>query len=367
MNLLSRFPAFASLLLSLASLSSCEDNFSGAPYTPPFDSLAGRNGNIFYSKANSDFFKADIFVYEPDGLNTSPNTGGQGFLFTEPSSEELVFTRVPDLISGPELFSMSLDGGEPVKIDLPIPQTHWLGLASVAISTDGKRIAYAFEDIVTGQSTLYCRIEQGGTVPFRTIEVARNFAIATTPSFSPDGMQLAYFTQEFDELNGTIIFGEDGFAVADVSGSLALPIPIVGSRSFVDGEESIDWSPDGTELLFSAGNDLYHRTSQGLLTIPNAKHGAFSPDGTKIVYTNVGSNYQLYVDDRRGSNTPVTFASDSVAYYPQWSPDGRSIVFSSLPMSDVEGLADIKIVEYSRPERLKTIGDRALRAFWTRK
>jgi Tol biopolymer transport system component len=367
MNLIPRFSAFAALLLSLVSLSSCDDNFAGAPYTTPFDSLAGRNGKIFYTVTSMSSFKGDIFVYEPDGINASPNTGAQGFLSAEPGRNELIYTKVIDFITGPELYTMPLAGGTPTQVGITVPPTHWLGLTGSAISADGKRIGYTLEDMTTGQATLYCRIEQTGPIPYRTIEVSRNFALPTTPSFSPDGEKLAFFTQGFDEFNGTIISGDDGFAVADLSQNVADVTQIESGRSFVDGEETIDWSPDGKEILFSAAGSLYLKTTQGLMTTANAQHGAFSPDGTKIVYNDISRNYQLVVDDRKGLKTPITFSSDSIAAYPQWSPDGTAVVFSSVWMGSQDALADIKVVEVSKPDHLKTIGTSALRAFWTRK
>jgi Tol biopolymer transport system component len=55
---------------------------------------------------------------------------------------------------------------------------------------------------------------------------------------------------------------------------------------------------------------------------------AWSPDGQRIAFTSTRSGEsRIWVCDRDGSN--ATQLSDEVGGYPQWSPDGRYIVFET--------------------------------------
>jgi Tol biopolymer transport system component len=363
---------FALLLaVLLAPLASCDDSLPGAPHFVAIDTLAGRNGNILYSKLYPFELppRAEVLSVDPNSGDYGHGIDADGFMLAEPGNDKIIFMKLIDIFGTIEIYTVSHAGTDRSQVKLPIDtRTDWFVLGSAAISPDGTRIAYATEDIATSQPTLWCITYDGGISPPTPKVVAMNVAAGTPPSFSPDGKQLAYFTQEYDA-NG-IVIGEDGFAIADVQ---ATPTPTqLYQREFtLSGDETIDWSPDGSIVMFSVGTEVrtYSMAKGNRTVLPQATHAAYSPDGSKIVYTDLLNDYQLTIRDlRTGNTTPLTDNLDSAAFYPQWSPDGKWIVYSSrLATAGDDQLADIRIIEIARPENRRTVGVEALRAYWPQK
>lgn len=108
------------------------------------------------------------------------------------------------------------------------------------------------------------------------------------------------------------------------------------------------WSPDGSKIVFTDGYSLYVINADGTEKVKiytgeyfgaYPKYPAWSPDGTKIAFQYVGTVYVMNVD---GSGiTELTRG-----YCPAWSPDGTKIVFFSgycisIINADGSGLTEI--------------------------
>ncbi|MCB0596115.1 MAG: PD40 domain-containing protein [Lewinellaceae bacterium] len=118
---------------------------------------------------------------------------------------------------------------------------------------------------------------------------------------------------------------------------------------------SLKWSDDGRQILFSSIEVkpdwsnyspfnwrlyLYDlRRDELILVDKAAQYGAFSPDGDKVVYSkNTGVSWDLYIKDlSSGSKRKVTDTPQSETA-PDWSPDGRMIVFTRNLKKDVSGI-----------------------------
>jgi len=152
-------------------------------------------------------------------------------------------------------------------------------------------------------------------------------------TWSPNGSQVAYIGSggpSEDTLDTIHIANADG------SGSYRLP----GSPAFLS---AVDWSPDGTKLVFSNFEELFVINTDGtgkqqLTTMQPTQDGMtadvdprWSPDGTKILFTRYRTSFaaNTWVMNADGSNQRKLFNFDS--YTPQWSPDGRSIVMGAPP------------------------------------
>lgn len=172
-----------------------------------------------------------------------------------------------------------------------------------------------------------------------------------TPSLSPDGTRVA-FSSDRD--------GDPEIYLVSVDG---------GELTQLTDNDSTDmmpvWSPDGSRIAFvsdriykvpleggsleiAAGLELYvmdadgsniERLSRGESDV--SLYPAWSPDGKRIVYMNIGGNEaNLYVVDLDAPDAEpinITADTDVMAWNPDWSPSGDDIVF----MGDHEGGKDV--------------------------
>ncbi|MBX2998069.1 MAG: PD40 domain-containing protein [Caldilineaceae bacterium] len=155
------------------------------------------------------------------------------------------------------------------------------------------------------------------------------------PSWSTDGMQLAFAAQHWQTKLSTLHF-------ADLQGNVG-PALLADQTHVGD----ISWSPDGTHLLFEGISDekageLFFIKTDDNRTLPSsgrrqltASKGMdsdprLSPDGRQIVYASYRNGARdIHVMDSDGSNSRrlTRHAADDIN--PAWSPDGRWIVFAS--------------------------------------
>lgn len=169
----------------------------------------------------------------------------------------------------------------------------------------------------------------------------------TDVAFAPDGQHVFYVRQ--GEMPGVYRSELNGRNVEEVSGG----IPAIPELSFTD----VDVSPDGTRLLVgmegrreSNGHPIARtyvvqlESGEAKLLQKGASHGAWSPDGTKIVYESIGelinlgcskgycsADHRLYVMNADGTGANRLFAKrgSRSEISPDWSPDGSRITFTS--------------------------------------
>lgn len=148
-------------------------------------------------------------------------------------------------------------------------------------------------------------------------------------SWSPDGTQVVYR----DSTRG--INEDDELFVARADGSQRRNI--TNDRA---NDWGPDWSPDGTTIAFNSDRDGGIR---GYLVDPDGtnlrridvdawlEYPSWSPGGTRLAFMGaIGANYEIFTVDLATGEVRQLTDSPGGDGWPAWSPDGSTIVFSSL-------------------------------------
>jgi hypothetical protein len=213
---------------------------------------------------------------------------------------------------GGDLYTMNADGTGAVRLTNDsesefVPQ----------LSPDGSKIAYYNGGVIR-------TVNADGTG--KTSVTNDQTQHDSSPTWSPDGTQLAVFTKP----DGV---GPAGVAVMPIDGTSRTRIV---SFSTLD-PQFVDWSPTG-RIAFTRNCGLYAVDPDGgnQTTIRQPPSGCikrppdWSPDGTRISFAESSSGgVLLKVADSDGSNladlTPAGLLSADI---PVWSPDGQFIAFT---------------------------------------
>jgi TolB protein len=158
-----------------------------------------------------------------------------------------------------------------------------------------------------------------------------------TPEFSPDGKQLAFVSDRT---------GHNEVFVFDLASGAARQIT-------KDNSDTIHphWSPDGQRIIYCSAKDNPDQSSapegevyeiytikidgtdtkritndKGINTYPN-----YSPDGKQILFRKVlpQKNSEVFVMNADGSSMKNLTNNPGFDGWPRWSPDGKRIIFAS--------------------------------------
>jgi Tol biopolymer transport system component len=224
-------------------------------------------------------------------------------------------------------------------------------------SRDGSRLVFDRCDL-GGTS---CQIFVVGADGKGQTELTSGGGLNFEPAWSPDGKQIA-FTSTRDGRPAIYAMNADGSGQHRVT-------PNDGSPN-ADSEP--DWSPDGTRIVFTrvfGGGDtsnpgcdpgqegssdiwVVHPDGSGLapLVVPDPSLGfgrclanaRWSPDGSQIL-VNIGATtlfdagVRIGVAPAGGGSPAVVPSGVTSADAPLWSPDGKTLLFTSLNFSFLPG------------------------------
>jgi Tol biopolymer transport system component len=294
---------------------------SRRPTLEPFG-LAG-NGRIAFVS------EGDLYTANPDGTGVRPVTTGSEIdgrpVWSHVESKVAFFRWSSTSASTADLLAVDVDSGEVHRIvegaaNLSVPS--W--------SPDDRMLTFSY-----GAAPRVYVAPADGSTEARLLDL-RGPALA--PIFSPDGRRLAY-TAPTTGGQALFVVSLDGTGRAQLS--TAYPS---FSNGFGHGEMGFAWSPDGSRILFSAGDRVTGETNLHVVEIdgptpertvtsePGSEFGAtWSPDGKRIAYlaATAGDHPNVMVANADGSD-PKQLVDQTVFWLPpQWSPDGTMIVVHS--------------------------------------
>ncbi len=178
------------------------------------------------------------------------------------------------------------------------------------------------------------------------------------PAWSPDGKQLAFYSEVGGKPADLFVVDATGLKVRQLTDT-------------PEAEGYPAWSPDGRQIAFEShtadGNfDVYVMKTDGsnvrrLTREPRRDVGpAWSPDGAKIAFMSDrdGKEFNLYLMNADGSGVELLTLGET-DWFPQFSPDGRRIAFHR--WSDVHVIS----LDDRRPVRLTVDPDNGMYPSWS--
>ena len=298
---------------------------------------------------NWDIYVKLIGTEKPLRLTTDP--GEDRFPVWSPDGRYIAFCRYNSKGEGGIYVVPALGGAEQ---RLATPSLYWYEWAEfLDWSPDGKYLVY-----VDKQTTTLFLVAADNPDDKRQLTTSTGQA-DLNPRFSPDGKTVAFLREEE---RGAL--GRDIFLVRLGGGE---PKRLTFDNVISGG---LDWTPDGAYIIFSSnrlsgqGRLWKVRTSGGQPEpLPVGQGGAYFPalsrDGRRLAYTQADTNTNIWryeVPRSKGQSAPPTklIASAGDNFDPQFSPDGKRIVF----VSDRSGSREIWVCDSdgSNPRQLTFFG-----------
>jgi TolB protein len=265
-----------------------------------------------------------IYTADADGTDRRQITAGTGTEFAptfSPDGTHIAFRRFypGEPLHDPQLADVVVtdaDGTHPVALEERVR-----GVSNIAWSPDSRFVAYS-RATPPGVDHSWVLAIDGSGAP---VDLGAFSDGSWGPTWAPDGQHLALAAEQ-----GLWVVNRDGTGRRRLTrGSYGE----VGAKG-----EAAEWNPDGTLLLFSAGDpDGYHEVyvvgldggEERLISkgTANADGGTWSPDGTRIAYMRMGIGAGPFVAITDRSGTTMRFLPGHYGWYqPTWSPDGTKLV-----------------------------------------
>lgn len=226
-----------------------------------------------------------------------------------PDGEHLAFTSYRT--GNPDLYRLGIRAGAVPEMLVRRPSRL---VSGATLSRDGRKLAFAMSED-DGNSHLWIAAPDGSN-PRRLTD---GFGLNTSPSFSPDGKQLAFVSNRA---------GSPQIYILPAEGGTPKRLTFQGTYN-----QTPDWSPRGDLIAFTARDernvfDLFTvdpatskiaRLTQGQ---GNNEEPSFSPNGRLIAFTSTraGNVSQLFVMSADGAFQRQMTRGPEAVFTPAWGP-----------------------------------------------
>lgn len=278
----------------------------------------------FASDRDGDF---DIYIMNANGKHAKNMTDNSplqdGSPHWSPVNQKIVFTSERDHQAPEDVNVLEAQTGN---------QRTLITSSSFAFnpkwSPNGSQIAYFSQELpdASPPTTVLWRVKPDGTELEALVTGGES---NSHPKFSPDGSSIAFVSERN--------FNTDIFAFNLKTNELSRLTTHLGFDLYPD------WSPDGERLAFVSsrdGNlDVFTMSVNGERVTNLTKSGmieafpTWSPDGRKIAFSRaMGDNsVRIYAIDSGGGNEVQLVDLPVVNVSPTWSPQGNRLAFVNLP------------------------------------
>lgn len=241
-----------------------------------------------------------------------------------------------------DLYIMDPDGSKQMRLtNSVIDEQNFVSNTKPVASPDGKKVA--FELVKNGDIDIYVIDIDSGL----QVNLTRNDAKDYSPVWSRDGQYIAFVSErDAIPLDENLRDWTNDIYIMDANGS---NVHRLTSQNMTNSYSNLSWSPDGKKLIFcmtkKSPYGLVYFAGINVLTLSDSVitpvvfdlsiiqcHPQWSPDGKRIVYTVKASQAsEIYIANSDGTGqVALSMGPSSRDTEPSWSPDGKQIVFSSI-------------------------------------
>ena len=267
----------------------------------------GGNGDIAFSRTIHG--QSDIWIVYAGVTGTTNLTNTAHRLESQPdynaAGTRIAFTRCTEEFSNCDLWAMDADGANKARLTFtPAVQETW-----PTWSPDGMKIAYTSDAV--GPSQDIWVMDADGNNQTRLTFTAGFDAF---PEWSPDGTKIA-FTSDRAALDDIWVMDADG----------SNPMRLTAGAPV---DERPDWSPNGAKIAFSRNGNIWKMSANGSNEVQlTVAHGgefapAFSPNGKRIAFNRLskdGNRVNIWIIRADGSG-PVHRTFSMFDFFPDWQP-----------------------------------------------